>query len=378
MNYYVYEITNLVNGKKYIGKRSCRCPIEEDKYIGSGKLLKKAVDKYGKENFKKDILQICESEEMAYEWEKVYIEQVKAYKNTQYYNIHLGGNGFVSENVKLLWKNDNYRNKVSASRKQLWRNREFRDKEIKRRQEIGKNPEFLKKVSEASKKSWAKKDYKDKQLKRLEEMRNNPEIQKKRSESMRGRTLSVEQIEKIRLSNIGKNKGSKSSLSKPVICLNTKEIFESTRIAGERYNCDNSGISKSCNNLLKISCGKLNGKRLFWIKLEDFNKLDKEEKSNLVKRVENYKFEMSLDQKNLISNNMKKRSGKNHAQATKIICLNTLEVFDYIKQATKVYGINNTCIANCCKGKQKTAGKINGERAKWMYYEDYLKNKYFV
>ena len=33
MNHYVYEITNLVNGKKYIGKRSCKCPIEKNKLL---------------------------------------------------------------------------------------------------------------------------------------------------------------------------------------------------------------------------------------------------------------------------------------------------------------------------------------------------------
>ena len=56
MNHYVYEITNLVNGKKYIGKRSCRCPIERDDYMGSGKELIKDLKWYGLMNFKKEVL----------------------------------------------------------------------------------------------------------------------------------------------------------------------------------------------------------------------------------------------------------------------------------------------------------------------------------
>lgn len=41
MNHYVYEITNNINGMKYIGKRSCHCEIENDGYMGGGKVLKK-------------------------------------------------------------------------------------------------------------------------------------------------------------------------------------------------------------------------------------------------------------------------------------------------------------------------------------------------
>ena len=56
-----------------------------------------------------------------------------------------------------------------------------------------------------------------------------------------------------------------------------------------------------------------------------------------------------------------------------ILCLNTLEKFKTISQAQLKYGIDGGSIGRCCKGKQGYAGKINGEPAKWMYYEDYLK-----
>lgn len=46
--YFIYETTNLKNGKKYIGKHYGEL---NDSYLGSGTLLKKAIEKYGKESF---------------------------------------------------------------------------------------------------------------------------------------------------------------------------------------------------------------------------------------------------------------------------------------------------------------------------------------
>lgn len=56
---YIYKITNLLNGKIYVGKHTCK--NIENLYYGSGVAIKSAIKKYGKENFKKDVLCFCES-----------------------------------------------------------------------------------------------------------------------------------------------------------------------------------------------------------------------------------------------------------------------------------------------------------------------------
>ena len=96
MNHYVYEITNLINGKKYIGKRSCKCDIEDDKYMGSGKYLIRAFKKYGMENFTKRIIETFEKEYLAYEFEKRLIQKLNADISDKYYNIAMGGKGGVA------------------------------------------------------------------------------------------------------------------------------------------------------------------------------------------------------------------------------------------------------------------------------------------
>ena len=52
--YNVYITTNKINNRFYIGTHVSENPL--DAYLGSGKLLIKAIKKYGKENFNKSIL----------------------------------------------------------------------------------------------------------------------------------------------------------------------------------------------------------------------------------------------------------------------------------------------------------------------------------
>ena len=89
--HFIYLTTNNVNGKKYVGQHT---GYITDDYLGSGKLLKKAVKKYGKENFSRKIICYCKNQEELDKKEAFYINDFfNAVKNENFYNIAEGGRG---------------------------------------------------------------------------------------------------------------------------------------------------------------------------------------------------------------------------------------------------------------------------------------------
>ena len=100
--HYVYITTNLINGRQYVGDRSCDCLPEEDiNYLGSGRpLFKNTLKKYGKKNFKKEILEIFESRKESHANEKKYIRLYETHVSQGGYNISWkGGYGSINDTL---------------------------------------------------------------------------------------------------------------------------------------------------------------------------------------------------------------------------------------------------------------------------------------
>lgn len=122
---FVYITTNKINEKKYVGSHSEK--ILNDGYLGSGRNFKKAIKKYGRENFTREILKECETIEEARNLEVFYIEKYKTLSPNGY-NFHPTGGptnkgGFHSEETKR---------KMSEAAKKRWGKKEEREKQSKR------------------------------------------------------------------------------------------------------------------------------------------------------------------------------------------------------------------------------------------------------
>jgi group I intron endonuclease len=118
MFYLVYKITNTINGKTYVGCHKTK--DKNDGYMGSGKIIKRSIKKYGVNNFTKEIIAECScSDEMfAKEKEFVVLSEMS-------YNMKSGGEGgfdyLNKTGLNTSWKNREEKNaKISKAIKQKW------------------------------------------------------------------------------------------------------------------------------------------------------------------------------------------------------------------------------------------------------------------
>lgn len=91
MYYYLYKLTNKINGKIYVGVH--QTDDVNDGYMGSGgDLLSRAKAKYGVESFDKCILEFFSSAEEMYAKEREIVNEEFVSRNDNY-NVALGGRG---------------------------------------------------------------------------------------------------------------------------------------------------------------------------------------------------------------------------------------------------------------------------------------------
>lgn len=205
---FIYLTTNLINGKIYIGKHE----FSDDKhfnatYLGSGINLKKAVDKYGRKNFKRKILKLCYTINQLNGWETYFILKYRATDKNIGYNIALGGYGFRSGERNPCF---------GDGTKNPFYGRHHTEETKRKIGEKNKRPSKLKgtKMSEESRRKMS-----EAAKRRMSDPRNNP---------MYGRRHSEESKLKNRLSHLGRNHTDESKM-KMSIARKGKKHWWSTR-----------------------------------------------------------------------------------------------------------------------------------------------------
>ena len=107
MKYCIYEITNNVNGKVYVGAHSTN--DVDDNYRGSGTALLCAYKQYGFENFSKRVIATFDNADDMYEKEAEVVNEAFV-ANRKTYNMKVGGKGGIGQA-----KSDAHRQAIAES-----------------------------------------------------------------------------------------------------------------------------------------------------------------------------------------------------------------------------------------------------------------------
>lgn len=178
--HFTYITTNIINNKKYVGDHSTN--DVDDGYLGSGLYLKKAIKKYSKENFKKEIVSFHKTKKDAFNEQEKLITEHNSIRPNGYNISPTGGhnvkNCFSEETIKKL--------RIGSSKPKTKEHKEKIGLGVKRHIELnGQSSAMLGK-------------------------KHTNETKEKQSKSHKGKIMSEESKEKNRIAHMGKNLSSKT------------------------------------------------------------------------------------------------------------------------------------------------------------------------
>lgn len=144
--YKVYLLT-FPNGKQYCGQTSYsleqRAGKDGQGYKGSHKVYN-AIQKYGWDNVKKEILADYNTRTEANQKEEEVISQLQLQDDNFGYNISPGGDKVIDkkyahEVLKERWADESYQEKMHTVRVNLWKQPEYREHQMEAKRKIGYN-----------------------------------------------------------------------------------------------------------------------------------------------------------------------------------------------------------------------------------------------
>lgn len=218
---YVYKTTNMINKKVYIGKH--RRSYFDKKYYGSGKLLKSAINKYGIENFKVEVLEQCSSNEELANKEIFYIKLLKPEYNIWYMPQKYSDNTYHWQKGHIPYNkgtklSEEQKRKISQKTKEAMKRPDvkkkcmkgsLRMKDFDKREEMRQimlkkmTPKYKKFISEQTKKAMAREDVKKRNIENTKKAMWRPDVRLKlllalqKKQRTYGKSLKQEQLDEI-------------------------------------------------------------------------------------------------------------------------------------------------------------------------------------
>ena len=318
--HYVYRITNLINNKFYIGKHSHCLSNKYDDYMGGCKIVK-AIEKYGKESFKKEIISYYKTSSCALIGEGIILTKDIANQDNCY-NLKAGGEGGSAAGRKL------------------------KDETIIKRT---KSQKGLKRSEETRKRlSLAKKGKKINHIKKRNNYitgKNNP---------LYGIPRSEETKQKISISNSGKTH---TEEMKRKISDGVNEYWKNNEHPNKGKSRDPELVKKSADTM-RGRVFDIKNKNVTIVEIDGMVSTLKEASNRLLvstriiyARCESYKDEYANWKFIRIGSGEKsinKKEKPNHKNTAKKVSIDGI-IYDSIGQAHKVIKTSVSCIAKRCR-----------------------------